>query len=71
MYIKVKVTPESKHDKIEQVKSDEYRICVKVSAENNKANLRVLEMLRDHFPNKRIHLVSGHRSPSKILSVER
>ena len=70
MYIKLKVTPDSKQEKIEKVKDDEYRIWTKAPAENNKANTRVLELMREIFPNKRMRLVSGHTSPSKIVSID-
>lgn len=70
MYLKLKVIPDSKQEKIEKVKDDEYRIWVKAPAENNKANMRVLEIMREEFPHRRIRLVSGHTSPSKIVSVD-
>lgn len=69
MYLKLKVVPDSKQEKIEQLKDDEYRVWVKAPAENNRANERVLEMMRELFPDKRIRLISGHTSPSKIVSV--
>lgn len=70
MYLKLKVIPNSKMEKVEKLKDDEYRIWVKAPAENNHANTRVLEMIRDMFLNKRVRLVSGHTSPSKIVSVD-
>lgn len=70
MYLKLKVIPDSKQEKVEQVKDDEYRIWVKVPAENNRANTRVLEVIRELYPNTKIRLVSGHTSPSKIVSVD-
>ena len=69
MYLKLKVVPDSRQEKIEQLKDDEYRVWVKAPAENNRANERVLEMIREMFPDKRIRLISGHTSPSKIVSV--
>jgi uncharacterized protein YggU (UPF0235/DUF167 family) len=69
MYLKIKVIPEAKDEKVEQVKDDEYRIWVKVEAKNNRANERVLEMLREKFPGNSVRLVSGHHSPSKIVSI--
>lgn len=69
MYLKIKVVPGSKVEKVEQIKSDEYRIWVRVPAENNAANSRVLDIVRDMFPDTSVRIVSGHHSPSKILSV--
>lgn len=69
MYLKIKVIPDAKHEKIEQIKSDEYRIWVKVPAENNAANTRILEIVRQIHPATSVRIVSGHHSPSKILSI--
>ena len=69
MYLKVKVIPDSKKERIEKIKDDEYRIWIKDPAENNRANERLLEIMRNNFPNKSIRIVSGHHSPSKILSL--
>lgn len=69
MYLKIKAIPGSKEEKVEQLKEDEYRIWVKVPAENNAANGRVLELIRQIFPGTSVRLVSGHHSPSKIFSV--
>jgi uncharacterized protein YggU (UPF0235/DUF167 family) len=70
MYLKLKVIPDSKQEKVEQLKDDEYRIWVKAPAENNHANIRVLEIIRGMHPNKKVRLVSGHTSPSKIVSID-
>lgn len=70
MYIKLKVIPDAKQEKIEQLKDDEYRVWVKAPAEMGLANSRVLELMHDMYPNKRVRLVSGHTSPSKIVSVD-
>jgi uncharacterized protein YggU (UPF0235/DUF167 family) len=69
MYIKVKVIPDSKHEKVEQLKDDEYRIWVKEPAEHNSANTKVLSLIRDMFPGVSVRIISGHHSPSKILSI--
>lgn len=69
MYLKIKVIPDSKQEKIEQLKDDEYRVWVRQPAENNAANIRVLEIFRMKFPNTSVRLVSGHHSPSKIVSI--
>lgn len=69
MYVKIKVVPDSKNEKVEKLKDDEYRMWVKVPAENNLANARVTELVREMFPGTSIRIVSGHHSPSKILSI--
>lgn len=69
MYIKIKVVPNSKIEKVEQLKEDEYRIWVKVPAENNAANSRILEIVRNKYPDTQVRIISGHHGPSKIISV--
>jgi uncharacterized protein YggU (UPF0235/DUF167 family) len=69
MYLKIKVIPDAKNEKVEQLKDDEYRIWVKVPAENNAANFRVLEILRNLYKDRSIRIISGHHSPSKIVSI--
>lgn len=69
MYLKIKVIADSKQEKVEQIKSDEYRIWVRMPAENNAANNRVLEIIRGMYPATSVRLVSGHHSPSKIVSI--
>jgi uncharacterized protein (TIGR00251 family) len=69
MYLKIKVIPEAKDEKVEQIKDDEYRIWVKVEAKNNRANERILEILREMFPKNPVRIISGHHSPSKIVSI--
>jgi uncharacterized protein (TIGR00251 family) len=70
MYIKVKVVPDSKEETVERLKEDEYRIRVKASAEGGRANQRVLELMRELYPDTRIRIISGHTSPSKIVAVD-
>ena len=69
MYLKIKVTPDSKQEKLEKISDDSWHIWVKVPAENNCANSRVLEIIREEYPNQAVRIVSGHHSPSKIVSI--
>lgn len=69
MYLKLKVIPDAKVEKVEKVSDDSWRIWVKVPAENNAANSRVLELVRQDFPGTSVRIVSGHHSPSKIVSI--
>lgn len=72
MYIKVKVTPGSKKETFEQVSDEKFEISVKEPAKMNMANRRVMELVANHFdlPKGKVRLISGHRSPNKILSVD-
>ncbi|MBP6948649.1 MAG: DUF167 domain-containing protein [Candidatus Pacebacteria bacterium] len=69
MYIKIKVVTDAKQEKIEKIEEDSWRIWVTFPAENNAANRRILEILHNSFEDKAIRIVSGHHSPSKIVSI--
>ncbi len=69
MYLKIKVVVDAKEEKIEKIESDSWRVWVKMPAENNLANNRVLEIVREEYPNQSVRIVSGHHSPSKIISI--
>ena len=69
MYIKVRVIAKAKKETIEQVSSDHYKISVREPAERNLANRRILDIFRSEFPGQDVRLVSGHHSPSKIVSI--
>lgn len=71
MYIKVRVLAGAKKEKIEKKTKDTYYISVKEKAERNMANRRVCEIMASllEIPVKSIRIISGHQSPSKILSI--
>jgi uncharacterized protein YggU (UPF0235/DUF167 family) len=71
-YIKIKVITEAKKEKIIKKSSDKFEISVKESAEKNLANKKVLELVRKYFKvyNGSVRIVSGHHSPSKIISLD-
>ncbi len=70
MYLKIKVVPDASSETIEKKSEDTWRVRVKAPATNNAANNRVLELVRQAYPNKAVRVVSGHHSPSKIFSIE-
>lgn len=69
MYLKCKVITDSRKERVEKVSDDTWSIWVKVPAVNNAANQRVLEIIRESFPHTPVRIVSGHHSPSKIVSI--
>ena len=73
MYIKVKVIAGSKKEKTIKNSPDRFEIWVKEPAERNLANTRVLEIVAGIFEIniKSIRIISGHQSPSKILSINK
>lgn len=71
MYIKVKVQAGAKKEKIEKKNEDSFIISVKEPAERNLANTRIRSIIAFIYKvNIRlVRIVSGHQSPSKILSI--
>lgn len=72
MQIKVKVIPDSKKEVVKKESDTTYRIMVKEPAERNQANLRIKELLLTELGLKKgqLRMISGHRSTSKIFSIE-
>lgn len=72
MYIKVKVAPGSKVEKMTQKSKDHFELLVREEAERNMANRRVIELIAIHYkiPTGKVRIVNGHHSGSKILSVD-
>jgi uncharacterized protein len=69
MYIKLRVTAGAKKEVVKKVSDDHYDIAVKEPAEQNRANRRVLEIMKEKLGVPRIRLVSGHHSGSKIIGI--
>lgn len=70
MYIQVQVTAGAKQETFTQKDETHFVATVKEKAERNMANKRVIELMRQQFPQAtRIQIVSGHHSPSKLFSV--
>lgn len=73
MYIKVKILPGARKEQVNKVGKDDnivYKIDVKEKAEGNRANKRLLEIMKGLYPKAEIRLISGHHSRSKIISIE-
>ncbi len=71
MYIKVKIIAGARKEIVEKISDDHFDISLKQKAENNNANGRLLEIMHGQYPDSIIRLISGHHSPSKILSIEK
>ncbi len=72
MYIHLRVIPESKRARVEKRSKDSFLVYVREKAERNMANRSALSAMAAHLklPPRNVRLVSGHRQPSKIISVE-
>ena len=71
MYVKVRVKAGAKKEEVRLVSKTHFAISVREKPLQNLANKRVIELIARHFrvPAKAVRIVSGHRSPSKILSL--
>ncbi len=72
MYIKVLVLTEQKREEFRKISADSFEARLTEEAKQNRANKRLLELVREHFkmPTGVVRIVSGHHSPNKILGVE-
>lgn len=71
MYIHLKVHTKSKEETFTKLKDDHFEVWVREPAERNLANKRLLDLVRENFPDaKKIKIVSGHHSPSKLFSID-
>ena len=70
--VKVTVTAGAKRESFIEMDPKALAICVCEKTERNEANKRVIELVADHFgvPTNRISIMTGHRSRSKILTVD-
>lgn len=71
MYVKVLVTPGARKERVEE-KGDSLLISVKEPASGNHANMRVREIVAARLGKKLAHvrILTGHRSRSKMISID-
>ncbi len=72
MYIRVHAVPGARKERVVKDSSTEYTIHVKELAERNMANMRIREILAEaHGVSvNKIRMVTGHRSPTKMYTIE-
>jgi len=73
MYVRVDAVPGSKKERVTKIAKNKYKIEVKEPAERNLANKRIHEVLSAIFeiPKTQISMLTGHRSRSKMYSIEK
>ena len=71
MFIKVKVFPNSKKWSVVRKSENSFEIRVKEKAEQNLANIKVIELIANYFEirNKNVRIISGHHRSNKILEI--
>lgn len=71
MIIHVKVRPNSKEEKIEKIAEGKYAVSVKEPAEDNKANMRIVNILSKEFKvDFRKIRIKNPASREKIMEVD-
>lgn len=72
MYVKVLVTASAKRERVTRASNTKLKISVTEPAKQNLANRRVIALVAGHFnvPVRNVRIISGHHSPSKMLSVD-
>jgi uncharacterized protein YggU (UPF0235/DUF167 family) len=72
MYVKVTVTAGAKRESLVKKSKDKLVISVTEPAKQNLANRRIRELVAKHceVPLSKVRIISGHHSPSKMLSVD-
>lgn len=73
VYIHVKVVAGAKKKLFKQKNKDHFEAWVREKAERNMANNEVLELIAKHLkvPVNKVRIVNGHRSPSKLIVVDK
>jgi len=69
--ISLRVQPRASSDRIQKIADGEYKIYTVKPAGDNKANLRVIEILAEYLGVKknRIHILKGHKSKDKLIKI--
>jgi len=72
MYINVKVIPNSKVEKIEEVKPLYYKIKTLKAPVKGEANKDVIRIISEHFDIKRkdIKILNGHTNGEKLIKIK-
>lgn len=71
MYVRVHAVPDARKERVEE-KEGSLTIWVKEPAAQNLANRRIRELVAQHYGVgvERVRMLTGHRSSSKMYSVE-
>jgi hypothetical protein len=71
MLIKVKVNVLSKEDKVIKKSEDNFEVFVKVDAQRNMANKKIIELLAEYFnlPQYKVKMIKGFKESNKIFNI--
>jgi len=68
MKIKVKLHPNSSQEKIEEVSKERYEVWLKEKPIDNKANEKLVKILKKYFK-KKVEIKSGLTSRNKVIEI--
>lgn len=69
--VRVRVDSNAKHDSIIEGKNGRLEVSVKEPAEDNRANVRVCQLVAEYFnvPRKNVSITKGSQSRSKMVLI--
>jgi len=72
MKIQIKVSPNSKENKVIKLDKTHYKVKVNVAPEKGRANQKVKEVLADFFKVKKyqVEIISGHTISDKFIEIK-
>ena len=73
MKIKIKARPGAKKAEVHKLEPNIFRVKIDAPAKENKANIRLLEIIADHFNVSLscVRFISGLRSKTKVLEIDK
>jgi uncharacterized protein (TIGR00251 family) len=71
LYVDLIVQAYSSHDEIVGIQANRLKVRLSATPTAGKANEHLLKLMADYFgvPNNRVHLVKGHQSRMKQISI--
>ena len=71
MIISIKAIAQARENKITEIGENNFEVKVREKAEDNKANLAILELVADHFKVSisQVKFIKGIKSQNKVLKI--
>ncbi len=70
MIVRIKVFPKSRKEELKEIRPGKFELYIRAEAKRGEANMRVIEIMRDHFPMaKGVKIVKGHTTPNKHIEI--
>lgn len=70
MLIRLKVFPKSRKEDLKVLKSGKLELYIRAEAKRGEANMRVVEVMKERFPNaKSIKIIKGASTPNKHIEI--